>query len=149
MRTCLSMLTFLPMEEVERLSSMKDAEINLAKEILAFEVTKLVHGEEEATKAQEAARALFSGEGSMEDVPKTQLPADKFEGEGMGIVTLLALVKLVPSKSEGFRTIEQGGLSIDGEKVTDTRLMIKKDQFTDGKLLLKKGKKTFHMIELI
>lgn len=148
-RTCLSMLTFLPMEEVERLSSLKDAEINLAKEILAFEVTKLVHGEEEATKAQEAARALFSGEGSMEDVPKTQLPVDKFEGEGMGVVTLLALVKLVPSKSEGFRTIEQGGLSIDGEKVTDTRLMIKKDQFTDGKLLLKKGKKTFHMIELI
>ncbi|MDD2215413.1 MAG: tyrosine--tRNA ligase [Eubacteriales bacterium] len=148
-RTCLSMLTFLPMEEVERLSSLKDAEINLAKEILAFEVTKLVHGEEEATKAQEAARALFSGEGSMEDVPKTQLPVDKFEGEGMGVVTLLALVKLVPSKSEGFRTIEQGGLSIDGEKVTDTRLMIKKDQFTDGKLLLKKGKKTFHMIEII
>lgn len=147
-RTCLSMLTFLPMEEVERLSSLKDQQINEAKEILAYEVTKLVHGEEEAVKAMEAARALFSGEGNLEDVPSTAIPATEFEGEGMGIVTLLARVKLVPSKSEGFRTIEQGGLLIDGEKVTDTKLMITKEMFKDGKLLLKKGKKTFHMIEL-
>ncbi|MGI6727252.1 MAG: tyrosine--tRNA ligase [Anaerovoracaceae bacterium] len=148
-KTCLSMLTFLPMEEVERLSSLKDAEINKAKEILAFEVTKLVHGEEEAAKAQEAAQALFAGKGSMEDVPTTQIPAAEFEGEGMGLVTLIAKIKLVPSKGEGFRTIEQGGLSIDGEKVTDTKLSVTKDMFTDGKLLLKRGKKTFHMIELI
>lgn len=148
-KTCLSMLTFLPMEEVERLSSLKDAEINKAKEILAFEVTKLVHGEEEAAKAQEAAQALFAGKGSMEDVPTTQIPVAEFEGEGMGLVTLIAKIKLVPSKGEGFRTIEQGGLSIDGEKVTDTKLSVTKDMFTDGKLLLKRGKKTFHMIELI
>jgi tyrosyl-tRNA synthetase len=147
-RTCLSMLTFLPMEEVEELSSLKDAEINRAKEILAFEVTKLVHGEEEAQKAQDAARALFAGKGSMDDVPKTVMPAEKFDGEGVGIVTLIAEVKLVPSKGEGFRTIQQGGLSIDGERVTDTKLMVTGDMFTDGKLLLKKGKKTFHLIEL-
>jgi len=147
-RTCLSMLTFLPMDEVERLSSLKDAEINHAKEVLAFEVTKLIHGEEEALKAQEAARALFAGQGSMDDVPKTVIPAAEFEGEGMGIVTLIARVKLVPSRSEGFRTIEQGGLSIEGEKVTDSKLMVTKSMFKDGKLLLKKGKKTFHMIEL-
>ncbi|MDD2483661.1 MAG: tyrosine--tRNA ligase [Eubacteriales bacterium] len=147
-RTCLSMLTFLPMEEVEALSSLKDQEINRAKEILAFEVTRLVHGEEEAQKAQEAARALFAGGGNMDDVPKTVIPASEFAGEGMGIVSLLALVKLVPSKGEGFRTIEQGGLTIKGEKVTDAKLMVTTDLFEDGKLLLKKGKKTFHMIEL-
>jgi tyrosyl-tRNA synthetase len=147
-KKCLSMLTFLPMEEVEALSSLKDQEINRAKEILAFEVTRLVHGEEEAQKAQDAARALFSGGGSMTDVPKTVIPASEFEGEGMGIVNLLALVKLVPSKGEAFRTIEQGGLMIDGEKVTNAKIMVTKDMFADGKILLKKGKKTFHMIEL-
>lgn len=147
-KTCLSMLTFLPMEEVEALSSLEDAEINRAKEILAFEVTKLVHGEEEAQKAQEAARALFSGGGNMEDVPQTELESGLFEGQGIGIVSLISQVKLVPSKGEGFRTIEQGGLSIDGEKVTDTKLMVTKDMFKDGKLLLKRGKKTFHLVVL-
>ncbi|MDD4564604.1 MAG: tyrosine--tRNA ligase [Eubacteriales bacterium] len=146
---CLSMLTFLPMDEVKRLSSLEDAEINKAKEILAFEVTKLVHGEEEAKKAQEASRALFAGGGSMDDVPKTQMPASSFEGDGMGIVSLIAELKLVSSKGDGFRTIEQGGLSIDNEKVTDTRLMVTKDMFEDGKILIKKGKKTFHLVELI
>lgn len=148
-RTCLSMLTFLPMDEVNQLSSLKDAEINKAKEILAFEVTRLVHGDEEAQKAQDAARALFAGGGSMDDVPKTQLPAAEFEGEGKGVVTLIAELKLVSSKGDGFRTIEQGGLTINDSKVTDTKLMITKDLFKDGKLLIKKGKKTFHLVELI
>lgn len=146
---CLSMLTFLPMDEVRRLSSLEDAEINKAKEILAFEVTKLVHGEEEAQKAQEAARALFSGGGNLDDVPKTQMPVSTFEGDGIGIVSLIAELKLVTSKGDGFRTIEQGGLSIDGEKVTDTKLMITKDMFKDGKILIKKGKKTFHLVEIL
>ena len=148
-KTCLSMLTFLPMDEVNRLASLKDAEINKAKEILAFEVTKLVHGEEEAQKAQDAARALFAGGGNLDDVPKTQMPASKFEGAGMGIVSLIAELKLVSSKGDGFRTIEQGGLSIDDVKVTDTKLMVTKDLFKDGKILIKKGKKTFHLVELI
>jgi len=148
-KTCLSMLTFLPMEEVNRLSSLKDEEINKAKEVLAYEVTKLVHGEEEARKAQDAARALFSGGGNMDDVPKTVMPASAFEGEGMGVVTLIAELKLVSSKSDGFRTIEQGGLAIDDVKVTDTKLMVTKDMFKGGKILIRKGKKTFHLVELI
>ena len=143
------MLTFLPMDEVERLSSLKDAEINKAKEILAYEVTKLVHGEVEAKKAQEASRALFAGGGSMENVPKTRMPASEFEGEGKGVVNLIAELKLVSSKSDGFRTIEQGGLTINDVKVTDAKLMITKDMFQDGKILIKKGKKTFHLVELI
>lgn len=148
-KMCLSMLTFIPMEEVERLSALKDQEINQAKEILAFEVTKLVHGEEEAGKAQEASRALFSGGGSLEDVPKTQMSKDKFQGEGMGIVSLIAEIGLVPSKGEGFRTIQQGGLTLEGEKVENADLMVTEDMFNEGKLLIKRGKKTFHLVELI
>ncbi len=148
-RTCLSMLTFLPMDEVNELSALKDAEINKAKEILAYEVTKLVHGEKEAKKAQDAARALFSGGRNLEDVPKTQIEASRFEGEGVGIVSLIAELKLVSSKGDGFRTIEQGGLSIDDVKVTDAKLMVTKGLFKDGKILIKKGKKTFHLVELI
>lgn len=146
---CLRMLTFLPMEEVNRLSSLKDAEINKAKEVLAYEVTKLVHGEEEAEKAQAAARALFAGGGDMNNVPTTQMPVSEFEGEGMGIVTLMRTVGLVKSNGDGFRTIEQGGLSVNGEKVTDKKLMVTPDLFQDGALLLKKGKKNFHRVELI
>jgi tyrosyl-tRNA synthetase len=85
----------------------------------------------------------------MDNVPKTQMPASTFEGEGIGIVSLIAELKLVSSKSDGFRTIEQGGLSINNEKVTDTKLMVTKELFNDGKMLIKKGKKTFHLVELI
>src|SRR5665648_44344 len=147
-RTCLSMLTFLPMEEVETLASLDGAEINKAKEILAFEVTRLVHGEETAIKAQEGAKAAFSGGASLENIPTTKMAVADFEGEGLGIVSIMHQLKLVPSKGEAFRTIEQGGLMIDDEKVTDAKLMITKEMFTDGKLLIKKGKKTFHMIDI-
>ena len=145
---CLRMLTFLPMEEVERLSSLQDAEINKAKEILAFEVTKLVHGEEEAQKAQDAARALFAGGEGMSNVPSTAFDAALFEGEGMGLVSLMKEVKLVPSNGEGFRAIEQGGVSVNGQKVTDAKMRVTGDLFEDGALLIKKGKKSFHRIEL-
>jgi len=147
--TCLRMLTFLSMEEIAELSELKGEQINKAKEVLAFEVTKLVHGEEEAAKAQDGARAAFSGGGNLDNIPKTAIPASEFEGEGMGIVTLIHKVGLVPSKGEGFRTIEQGGLLVDDVKVTDTKLMITKENFNDGKLIIKKGKKTFHLIELV
>ncbi|MEI8217370.1 MAG: tyrosine--tRNA ligase [Eubacteriales bacterium] len=147
-RKCLSLLTFLPMDEVNRLADLKDQEINKAKEILAFEVTKLVHGEEEAAKAQEAAKALFAGGGNLEDVPKTILAAADLSGEGMNIVTLMVKTGLVTSRSEGMRTIEQGGLQIDNVKITDPKLMIKNAMAIEGKLLLKKGKKTFHMVEI-
>lgn len=145
---CLRMLTFLPMDEVNRLSALKDAEINHAKEVLAFEVTKLVHGEEEAQKAQDAARALFAGGGAMDHVPATSFDASLFEGEGMGLVSLMKEVKLVPSNGEGFRAIEQGGVSVDDVKVTDPKMKVTKDMFHDGALLIRKGKKTFHKIEL-
>lgn len=145
---CLRMLTFLPMEEVERLSSLQDAEINHAKEVLAFEVTKLVHGEEEAAKAQEAARAAFSGGGDMSNIPTTKLAAADFEGEGMGVVNLIKTLKLVPSNGEGFRTIEGGGLLINDEKVTNPKMMITIDMFKEGSIIIKKGKKTFHKVEI-
>lgn len=147
-KTCLSMLTFLPMDEVNRLSAFEDAAINEAKEILAFEVTKLVHGEEEATKARDAARALFSSGGNMDDVPTTEISRERL-ADGMGIVILIKEAGLVSSNGEGFRTIEQGGLSIDGEKVTDAKMIVTEDIFNDDSILIKKGKKTYHRIQLV
>ena len=146
---CLRMLTFLPMDEVKRLASLKDQEINKAKEILAYEVTKLVHGEEEAKKAQEGARAAFGGGGNMDNIPKVQKSAADFAGEGIGVVTFIKELGLVPSNREGFMTIEQGGLKLDGEKVTDKKLMITADTFKDGKLLVEKGKKKKLVVELV
>ena len=146
---CLRMLTFLPMDEVKRLSSLQDKEINKAKEVLAFEVTKLVHGEEEATKAQEAARAAFGGKADLSTMPTVQFAADKLAGEGMGVVNFIKELGLVPSNREGFMTIEQGGLKLDGEKVTDKKTMITADTFTDGKVLVEKGKKKKIVVELV
>lgn len=143
---CLRMLTFLPMSEVKRLSSLEGAEINKAKEILAFEVTKLVHGEEEAKKAQEGARAAFGGGGDSANIPSTVMDLADFEGEGKGLVSLIKELGLVPSNGEGFRTIEQGGLSINGEKVTNPKLFVTADMFNDGELLIQKGKKKFHKV---
>lgn len=147
---CLRMLTFLPMDEVRRLASLEGQEINKAKEILAFEVTKLVHGEEEAAKAQEAARAAFSGGGTdISAMPTTPFEAAKMDGEGMGVVNFIKELGLVPSNREGFMTIEQGGLKIDGEKVTDKKLQITADSFKDGKMLVEKGKKKKVVVELV
>ena len=143
---CLRMLTFLPMEEVERLSSLEGAEINKAKEILAYEVTKLVHGEDEAIKARDGARAAFGGSGSMDNLPTTKMDARDFAGEGMGVVTLINKLGLVPSNSEGFRTVKQGGLTVAEEKVIDPKMNVTLEMFTDGKLLIQKGKKTFHQV---
>ena len=147
---CLRMLTFLPMDEVRRLASLEGQESNKAKEILAFEVTKLVHGEEEAAKAQEAARAAFSGGGTdISAMPTTPFEAAKLDGEGMGVVNFIKELGLVPSNREGFMTIEQGGLKIDGEKVTDKKLQITADSFKDGKMLVEKGKKKKVVVELV
>jgi tyrosyl-tRNA synthetase len=147
-RTCLSMLTFLPMEEVEALSSLRDAEINRAKETLAYEVTKLVHGAEEADRARDAARALFSGGADSDDIPTTVLSAERFAGAGVGLVDLMREAGLVQSNSEGFRAIEQGGISINDEKITDKKFVVTKELFTDDFILIKKGKKTFRRIRL-
>lgn len=146
---CLRMLTFLPMDEVRGLASLEDQEINKAKEILAYEVTKLVHGEEEAKKAQEGARAAFGGGGSVANIPAVQRAKADFEGEGLGIVTFIKELGLVPSNREGFMTIEQGGLKLDGEKMTDKKMMITCETFKDGKLLVEKGKKKKLVVELI
>ena len=146
---CLRMLTFLPMDEVRSLASLEDREINKAKEILAYEVTKLVHGEEEAVKARDAARAAFSGGGDMSAMPVTEFAKEKLAGEGMGVVTFIKELGLVPSNREGFMTIEQGGLKIDGEKVTDKKMMITEATFGGDKILIEKGKKKKVVVELV
>ena len=146
---CLRMLTFLPMDEVRRLASLEDREINKAKEVLAYEVTKLVHGEEEAKKAQDAARAAFGGGGDMASMPVTPFERTKLEGEGMGVVNFIKELGLVPSNREGFMTIEQGGLKIDGEKITDKKFAVTPELFKDGKILVEKGKKKKVVVKLV
>ena len=145
---CLRMLTFLPMDEVNRLSALEGAELNHAKEVLAFEVTKLVHGEEEAKKAQDGARAAFGGGGSIENMPTTKMDAEQFEGEGYGLASLLKDLGLESSNSEAFRSIQQGGVKVGGEKITDKKATVTADMFTDGKLLIEKGKKKKHVVEI-
>jgi tyrosyl-tRNA synthetase len=137
------------MDEVNRLSALEGAEINKAKEILAYEVTKLVHGEEEAKKALDGARAAFSGGGNMANIPTVKMDKATFEGEGIGVVALIKELGLVPSNREGMMTIEQGGLSLAGEKVADKKLQVTVDMFDEeGKLLIQKGKKKFLMVEI-
>ncbi len=145
---CLLLLTFLPIEEVRRLGALEGAEINKAKEILAFEVTKLIHGEEEAHKAAEGAKALFGKGNNDENIPFTEISKSEF-AEGMEILTLLDKIKIVPSKSEGRRLIKQNGLSIEGKKVEDVKLIIRVEDFKDERLLIKKGKKMYHQVRLI
>jgi tyrosyl-tRNA synthetase len=135
---CLALLTFLPMDEVRRLGAFKDAEINKAKKILAYEVTKLVHGEEEAKKAEEASAALFSGGADMSNVPTVTISKEKLGAE---LLEVLVENKIVPSKAEGKRLIQQGGLSINGEKVIDFKRVIDSEDFNDGFALVKRGKK--------
>ena len=145
---CLALLTFLPMDEVRRLGALEGAEINKAKEVLAFELTKIVHGEDEATKAQEAAKALFGKGAATADAPSTEIPAADF-AEGMDILTLLTTIKVVPSRSEGRRAVQQGGVKLAEKAVTDVDFKVTTDMFTDGKLLVQKGKKTFHNVILV
>jgi len=140
---CLSLLTFLPIDEVKRLASLKDAAINEAKKILAFEVTKLVHGEEEAKKAEKAAEALFSGGKDMSNVPTVAMTREMLEGS---LLDALAYTKIIPSKSEGRRLIQQGGIVLNDEKVTDVNVIISESDFKDGSILLKRGKKKFYKI---
>ena len=144
---CLALLTFLPMDEVRRLGAYKDAKINEAIEVLAYEVTKLVHGEEKANKAQEAERALFAKGGEGDNVPAVEMAADDFK-DGINVLDLYLKAGLIPSKGEGRRLMQQGGIKIKGQSVNDFNLMITLDDFEDNKLLLQKGKKTFKQIKL-
>lgn len=144
---CLALLTFLPMDEVRRLGGYKDAKINEAKEVLAYEVTKLVHGEEKAKKAQEAERALFAKGGEGDNVPSVDMKADDFK-DGINVLDLYLKAGLIPSKGEGRRLMQQGGIKIKGQAVNDFNLTITLDDFEDNKLLLQKGKKTFKQIKI-
>lgn len=141
---CLKMLTFVPMEEIRELEKLRDSELNQAKEILAFELTKLVHGEEEAQKALEGARALFSSKSNTDNMPSSVIEKTAFSQDKIGLIDLLALTGLVPSKAEARRLIQQGGISIDDEKITDVKAEISLESFEKGYVIIKKGKKVFH-----
>lgn len=140
---CLGLLTFLPMDEVRKLGALKDAEINEAKKILAFEVTKLIHGEEEAQKAASAAEALFAGGADMANVP-TEVISEELIGSS--ILDILVTTKILPSKGEGRRLIQQGGLTVNNEKITDMNFKVTKEYFSEGSILVKRGKKNYHRI---
>lgn len=142
---CLALLTFVPMDEVRRLGALEGAEINTAKKILAYEITKLVHGEEEAKKAEEAATALFAGGADMSNVPTVTITKEEI---GLPILDIMANTKIVPSKKEGRRLIEQGGLSINGVKVENVTRTLNEDDFEDGAVLIKRGKKNYNKIEV-
>jgi len=144
---CLKLLTFLPMEQIDRLALLKDEKINDAKETLAYEVTKIVHGEDEAEKARQAAKALFAGGGDSDNVPSTGISAEEL-GEGIGILELLVRTGLAPSKGEGRRLIRQGGIYIEGERVDDSELIVTPEFFKNGQLLIRKGKKAYNRVVL-
>lgn len=144
---CLALLTFLPMEEVRRLGSLPGNKINEAKKVLAYEVTRLVHGEEEAQKAQNTAEALFGGGGNLDLVPTTEFEKEKLK-DGINILDLVVSTGLVPSKGEGRRLINQGGLTLNDEKIDTVDFTVTLEDFKDGTLMLKKGKKTYHRVVL-
>lgn len=139
---CLRMLTFLPLEQIDEMDQWEGRQLNDAKEILAYELTKLVHGEEEAKKAQEGARALFSS-GNAADMPEVTLSADDFTNDEIGILTLLVKAGLAPSNGEARRNVQQGGVTLDGEKITDPKYSIPKSEIPEEGIVLKRGKKKF------
>ncbi len=143
---CIRMLTFLPLEEIDEMDSWEGSQLNKAKEILAFELTKLVHGEEEANKAQEGARALFSGAGNTENMPTFALTDADFENGEILVNDIMLKAGLVPSKGEGRRLIQQGGVSVDEVKVNTPFDAVKKSDFEKGYIIIKKGKKVFYKI---
>lgn len=143
---CIRMLTFLPLEEIDKMNDWEGAQLNTAKEILAFELTKLVHGEEEAKKAQEGARALFSS-GNAQNMPTATLTDADFTDGSIDILGVLVSSGLAASRSEARRAVEQGGVSIDGEKITDTRASFTPEDFKEAKVV-KKGKKNFRKVEM-
>ena len=144
---CLRMLTFLPLEQIDEMDKWEGSKLNEAKEILAFELTKLVHGKEEANKAKEGARALFAGGGNTSQMPVAELSSEDFDEDGnIGILTLLVKAGLASSNGEARRNVQQGGVSVDGEKVTEPKSIINKDNITEDGIVLKRGKKKFMKI---
>ena len=146
---CLKMLTFIPIEEIEAMESWEGAQLNVAKEKLAFELTAMVHGEEEAQKALDASKALFSAGGNTENMPSTQLgEADLDENGSIQVADLLVKTEIAPSKAEAKRLIKQGGISVNDEKVTAFDAALTKEDFAKGEIIVKKGKKVFHKVTL-
>ena len=144
---CIRMLTFLPIEEINEMDKWEGSQLNKAKEILGFELTKLVHGEEEAIKAQEAARALFTGGANADNMPTTVLAAEDFTDGKVGIIDILVKTAIAKSRGEARRLIEQGGVSLDDEKVTSIDTFVDEGKLADGGfVIVKKGKKVFHKI---
>ena len=146
---CIRMLTFLPLEEIDKMSGWEGSQLNEAKEILAYELTKLVHGEEEAEKARTASQALFSGAGDTEHMPTTELTNDDFGGGSIDVLSLLVKCGLAASKGEARRLVQQGGVSVNDEKVSAIETTFGCEQFTGDGVIIKKGKKVFHRAVLV
>lgn len=145
---CIRMLTFLPLEEIDKMDKWEGSQLNTAKEILAFELTKLVHGEEEANKAQQTARALFSGSGNLDNMPSYTLSKDDLTDGKIAVNDILFKAGMTKSKGEGRRLIEQGGVSVNDKKVASAVETVCADGFSDGSIIVKKGKKVFYKIIL-
>ena len=143
---CIRMLTFLPLEQIDEMDKWEGSELNKAKEILAYELTALVHGKDEAEKAQDAAKAIFAGAGNSENMPTTTLEASDFSDEGLNIIDALTKAGLCPSRGEARRLIQQGGVSVDDVKITEPNYTIPASDFEKGYVIIKKGKKVFHKI---
>ncbi|MCF0134603.1 MAG: tyrosine--tRNA ligase [Blautia sp.] len=143
---CIKLLTFLPIEEIQKMESWEGSQLNQAKEILAYELTKLVHGEEEANKAQEGARALFSGGANTANMPTTELTAEDLTVGEIDVITLLVKTGLVPTRSEGRRAIEGGGVYVDGDRITDIKQTVAADALQGDGVILKRGKKKFNRV---
>ncbi len=143
---CIRMLTFIPLEEIDKMDTWEGSQLNTAKEILAFELTKMIHGEEEAVKAQEAAKALFGGAGNSADMPTVTLKDEDLTDGSIDILSILVKSGLVPTRNEGRRAVEQGGVSVDGEKVTDIKAVYTKEQMAGDGIVVKRGKKNFRKV---
>ncbi len=143
---CIRMLTFLPLEQIDEMDKWEGAQLNKAKEILAWELTALVHGEDEANKAQDAAKAVFSGAGNSDNMPSTQLEEADFTADGINIIDAMIKASLCSSRGEARRLIEQGGVSVDDAKITAPQYIIPVSDFEKGFVIIKKGKKVFHKI---
>ena len=146
---CIRLLTFLPMEQIAEMEKWEGSDLNKAKEILAWELTNMVHGEEEANKAQDAARALFGGGGNKADMPTTELTTDNFGNGEIGVMNLLVCCGLAPSKGEARRLVQQGGIAVNDEKVTDIDQKFGCELFLGEGVIIKKGKKVFHRAVMI
>ncbi len=144
---CIRMLTFLPLEQIDEMDKWEGSQLNTAKEILAYELTKLVHGEEEAEKAQKAAKALFGGSADLDNMPSTKLADEDFTDGAIDILAVLIKTGITKSRGEGRRLVEQGGVSADDEKITDFTMSFTKEALGAKPVIIKKGKKIFHKIE--